>query len=77
MTALNTQPRRGESGRVPPRSERCFKAGDYWYYSTREQINIGPFDDLDQASAGVDAFVEFVCEKPAFSDTLKKYQSAA
>lgn len=77
MMALNNEPRRGESGRVPPRSERCFKSGDYWYYSTREQINIGPFDDVDQATAGVDAFVEFVCAKPTFSETLKRYKSAA
>ncbi|GAA6151719.1 DUF6316 family protein [Pseudoteredinibacter isoporae] len=77
MKALSTEPRKGEAGRIPPRSERCFKSGDYWYYSTREQIDIGPFDDRDQATAGVDAFVEFVCEKPTFSDTLKRYKSAA
>ncbi len=77
MTAIDQSHRKGEQGNVPQRSDRCFKSGDYWYYSTREHIDIGPFDDVEQASEGVEAFVEFLCQKPQFSETLKKYQAAA
>jgi len=71
------QHRKGEIGNLPTRCERCFMSGNYWYYSTREKINIGPFDSRDEAANGVNAFVQFVCESPDFVDTLKKYRSAA
>lgn len=69
--------RRGEDGSVPDRSERCFREGLYWYYQTREKIKIGPFDDVDQASQGVHDFVEFICAKPEFAQTLEKYRHVA
>lgn len=72
-----TQHREGEIGNLPARCERCFMSGNYWYYSTREKINIGPFDSRNEAVNGVNAFVKFVCESPDIVDTLKKYRSAA
>ncbi|MCV6624654.1 MAG: DUF6316 family protein [Cellvibrionaceae bacterium] len=69
--------RNGEQGAIPQRSNRCFQQGEYWYYCTREHIDIGPFDDRRQAEEGVAAFIEFLCRKPEFSETLKKYQTAA
>jgi hypothetical protein len=70
-------PRKGEDGSLPNRSERCFQDGQYWYYKTREKIKIGPFDDVDSASKGVDTFVEFIQLEPDFTKTLERYRKVA
>ena len=77
MSISKNDHRQGEDGNLPDRSERCFQEGQYWYYKTREKIKIGPFDDAQQASHGIDAFVEFICAEQQFSKTLAKYRQAA
>jgi len=34
---------------------------NYWYYTTREGVNIGPFDSCHDAEIGVQEFIEFIC----------------
>lgn len=45
--------RKGESGEIPYRSGRFFCAGGKWYFSTREGDDVGPFESLDLARAGL------------------------
>ncbi|GAB3112722.1 hypothetical protein G8770_18640 [Aestuariicella hydrocarbonica] len=66
--------RQGESGAAPERSERFFQQDKYWYYSTREGVNIGPFDTLTEAAEGCSDFIDFITESdPEFSNTLVQY----
>jgi len=71
-------PRNGENGRVPARHERFFQSDEYWYYTTREGVDIGPFDNLEDAIGGADEFVNFICSvEPSFSHTLERYKPRA
>lgn len=66
--------RTGEQGNVPVRSDRFFSRNDYWYYTTREGADIGPFDTLEDAARGADEFIEFISEaEPAFTRTLERH----
>ena len=68
----------GESEDHPARSKRVFQSGDYWYYTTRENIDIGPFDSASEAEAGVRDFVDFILHAdPAVAQTLSLYARAA
>lgn len=70
--------RNGENGKVPARHERYFQNEDYWYYTTREGVDIGPFDTAEDAAHGADEFVEFICGvEPAFIRTLEQYRPRA
>lgn len=73
------QLRQGEKGEQHQvRSSRYFKNGDYWYYSTREGVDIGPFDHMEAAEVGCAEFIDFVCHRnPVFSKTLQYYQRLA
>ena len=53
--------RNGEDGLHPIRNQRFFQMEHYWYYTTREGVNIGPFDSCAQAQQGVAEFIEFIC----------------
>lgn len=53
--------RSGEAGIHPFRNDRFFQMEDFWYYTTREGVNIGPFDSCYDAQLGVDEFIEFIC----------------
>ena len=44
--------RNGENGRIPARHERFFQSDEYWYYTTREGVDIGPFDSMEDAAEG-------------------------
>ncbi len=73
--ALN---RTGEAGNCPDRSQRFFKKADYWYYTTREGVDIGPFDSLHEAETGVSDFIDFIMHaEPAVIETLERYGRAA
>ena len=62
----------GNSGVV--RSDRFIQKDGYWYYSTREGVYIGPFDDKSGAIGGCCEFIDYVCsENPGFAHTLKQY----
>lgn len=53
--------RSGESARRHFRSERVFKSGGQWHYSTRENERVGPYATLDEAH---DALVRYVSGLP-------------
>lgn len=66
--------RNGEKGNIPERSDRFFCKDDYWYYTTREGVDIGPFDSIDEAIQNAEQLIEFITgEEPAFSETLQLY----
>ena len=45
--------RRGETGEIPYRSGRFFSADGSWFFATREGENVGPFETLQLARAGL------------------------
>ena len=59
-TDILPENRGGEIGRVPLRSDRLFTKSSYWYFRTREGMDIGPFDSISEAADGVTGFVEFL-----------------
>lgn len=70
--------RTGEEGNTPNRSRRFFQRGDYWYYRTREGVDIGPFDSQNEAEAGASEFIDFIIHaEPEVVHTLEKYASRA
>jgi hypothetical protein len=70
--------RSGESGSLPNRQNRFFQQYDYWYYRTREGIDIGPFDTKAEAERGVNEFIDYVVnQNPNFIDILSRYKVAA
>lgn len=75
MTTFN---RTGEEGSVPTRHGRYLEREGYWYYSTREGVDIGPFDSREDAEVGVCEFIDFICtsEPAVFSEVLKQYRAA-
>lgn len=74
MADLN---RAGEQGAVPARHDRYLQKERYWYYSTREGVDIGPFDNLQDAEVGVVEFIEFIqASEPKVTDVLRHYRAA-
>jgi len=70
--------RTGEDGTVPSRCNRFFQKGDYWYYSTREGVDIGPFDTFHEAETGASDFIDFILHaEPSVIETLERYASKA
>ena len=73
-----TMNRTGESGTCPTRTQRFFKKSEYWYYSTREGVDIGPFDSLGEAESGVSDFIDFILHaEPGIIKSLERYGNAA
>lgn len=69
--------RSGEQGNTPQRNSRFLKKSGYWYYSTREGVDIGPFDNEQDAILGVEEFIDFLTEsEPRVTDLLKLYRAA-
>lgn len=69
-----TSNRTGEQGSVPARTDRFFASNDYWYYTTREGVDIGPFDTLEDAMHGAGEFTDFISgAEPSFARTLERY----
>ena len=74
MAVLN---RAGEQGAVPARNGRYLQKEGYWYYSTREGVDIGPFDSREDAETGAGEFIEFIqASEPKVADVLKQYRAA-
>ncbi len=67
--------RTGDSGPTPDRSARIFEKDSYFYYKTREGIDIGPFDSVKDAERGVRDFIDFMQTEPQSSATLSQYSS--
>lgn len=77
MAILNLHNRSGEQGSVPDRSGRFLEKDGYWYYTTREGVDIGPFDNRSDAEVGVDEFIDFIrASESTVSDVLKQYRAA-
>lgn len=69
--------RSGEQGTVPNRSGRFMEKDGYWYYSTREGVDIGPFDSREDAEIGVGEFIDFICAAdPRILEALESYRAA-
>lgn len=70
--------RTGETAPVPLRNTRYFEKDGYWYYSTREGVDIGPFDTLHEAERGVSDFIDFIMHaEPEIIASFEKYGRAA
>ena len=70
--------RHGEQGQPPVRNDRFFEQDNYWYYTTREGVDIGPFDNRTDAIAGCNDFIDFIgVADPSFSNTLQQYSRCA
>lgn len=68
----------GESGSFPDRKKRVFQRENYWYYTTREGVDIGPFDSSQEAETGVSDFVDFIMHaEPSVAQALSLYGRAA
>jgi hypothetical protein len=65
--------RDGEGGTPPPRQERFFQRGDYWYFATREGAAIGPYDSLEQAQVGARDYTDEVLDTPETAAVISKY----
>lgn len=66
--------RKGEDGNPPLRSSRIFAMESVWYFSTREGVDIGPFDSQYEANSNLENFIEFI--QLANKKTLKMFLSA-
>lgn len=52
--------RTGESTIPSLRSERFFEQESYWYFRTREGLDIGPFNTITCAQEGLNGFIGFL-----------------
>lgn len=69
--------REGEKGQIPERQGRFIEKEGYWYYTTREGVDIGPFDTRSEAEVGVGEFIDFICAaEPQILEILEKYRAA-
>ena len=69
--------RAGENGSIPDRHGRFLQKEGYWYYTTREGVDIGPFDNWADAEIGVGEFIDFICaSEPKILAALKQYRAA-
>lgn len=67
--------RTGEHGSIPDRTGRFLQKGGYWYYTTREGVEIGPYDLPQDAELGVGEFINFIGEsEPDIIEMLKLYR---
>jgi hypothetical protein len=74
---IMSENRAGEHGSVPKRSGRFLEKDGYWYYTTREGVDIGPFDSREDAEIGVGEFIDFICAaEPKVKEALESYRAA-
>lgn len=74
MTMMNsTAPRGGEDGNLPSRTPRVFQKEAFWYFHTREDVQIGPFDSEALAIKGAGDYVGFAVD--ADPEMLNKLSS--
>lgn len=57
---MGNQLRENEISIPATRSLRFFQRDGYWYYATREGVDIGPFDSVDDAESGCREYIHFV-----------------
>lgn len=69
--------RNGEQGNIPPRNGRFLEKSGYWYYMTREGVDIGPFDTRADAEVGVGEFIDYICaSNPDAAKIIERYRAA-
>lgn len=72
---MPTPNRSGEYGSIPERTGRFLQKEGYWYYTTREGVEIGPYDLPQDAELGVGEFINFIGEsEPDIIEMLKLYR---
>lgn len=60
--------------KIALRSERFFTQHNYWYFSTREGFDIGPFSTMLEATQGLDGFISFLKETdPEVVNRISRY----
>ena len=59
-TYIKLQARKDEAIDVPKRADRIFIQDNYWYFRTREGMDIGPFDTRGDAAVGAKSFIDFL-----------------
>ncbi len=70
--------RKNEAGKIPIRSDRLFTQHSYWYFRTREGMDIGPYDSANEALDGINGFMEFLnTAEPAIVDRISEYVNEA
>ena len=52
--------RSGEVGVCPMRTDRFFAVSSSWYFSTREKVAVGPYQDKKEAKQGLSDFIEYM-----------------
>jgi hypothetical protein len=73
-----TMSRNTEVGRIPVRSDRVFTQHNYWYFRTREGMDIGPFDSINDAVEGINGFIDFLdTGKPETVTRVREYVTHA
>lgn len=50
--------RQGEQEKSWYRSDRFFRVNGDWYFSTREKVDVGPFDSKERAGKGLSLFID-------------------
>ena len=60
MILTNQTVRKNEIGRAPMRCDRFFAVNSSWYFSTRENFDIGPYQTKDEAKQGLSEFLEYM-----------------
>ena len=74
---MNENNREGENGNIPDRSGRFVEKSNYWYYQTREGVDIGPFDSREEAETGVGDFIDYICASaPEAAKVIERYRAA-
>lgn len=59
---------------INKRNERFFTQHNYWYFSTREGLDIGPFSTMLEATQGLDDFIGFLHEAdPEVVNRISRY----
>lgn len=66
--ASKSQSRDGEATRLWFRTDRVFRQNGWWYISTREHINVGPYETAEEARRDVPRLIELLEEKAPFGE---------
>lgn len=56
------QHRNGEAGVIPFRTGRFFNVGGKWYFTTREEMDQGPYTSRVEAEAALSIYLENIYE---------------
>ncbi|RMA80264.1 DUF6316 family protein [Umboniibacter marinipuniceus] len=43
---------------------RFYTENEFWFFRTRESVNIGPFDTIEAARAGLNEYLSFAATNP-------------